>query len=82
MGKIMVTYNDIIEINHRLEDKGLRFKLHLQDACGSQAFTVEPLGNCACDGHYEDMKIAIHNYFSEKGTSIRFLENGLEFVID
>lgn len=82
MGKTIVTYNDIIEINHLLEDKGLRFKLHLHDACGSQNFSVETLGNCACEGHYEDMKIVIHNYFSEKGIAIRFLGNGLEFVIE
>lgn len=82
MGKTIVTYNDIIEINHLLEDKGLRFKLHLHDACGSQTFTIEPLGNCACEGHYEDMKLAIDSYFSEKGIAIRFLENNLEFVTE
>ncbi len=82
MNRIIVTFNDIIKINHILEEAGLRFKLHLHDTCGNQSFTVEPLSDSTFDSHYEDMKKVIINYFSEKGIAIQFLENGLEFVVD
>lgn len=81
MGRSIVTYNDIIEINRILDETGLSFKLHLHDACGSQSFTVEPLSECTFDNHYEDMKKVIIYYFREKGIAIQFLENGLEFVV-
>lgn len=55
MSRIIVTFNEVIELNHRLEEKGLSFKLHLRDACGSQSFTMEPLSECSCEGKYEDM---------------------------
>ncbi len=81
MAKTIITYNEVIEINHLLEEKNLQFKLHLHDACGSQSFTVEVLSNCACEGRYEEMKQTIGGYFEKKGIAIRFLENDLEFVL-
>ena len=81
MSKIIVTYNEVININHLLQEQGLQFKLHLHDACGSQSFTVEPLANCSCEGRYGEMNEVITNYFMEKGIQIRFLDNQLEFYI-
>ena len=49
----IITFNEIIEVNGILEQKHLNFKLHLRDACGAQALWIEPLGNCACEGHYD-----------------------------
>lgn len=74
----IVTFQNILEINHILEDKGLEYKLHLHDACGSQNVTVEPLGNSVSDDHYADMKDVVMNYFKEKDVVIQFLENGHE----
>ena len=42
-----ITFNEIIEVNGLLEEKGLNFKVHLRDACGKQSCWIEPLGNCA-----------------------------------
>jgi hypothetical protein len=81
MGKIIVIYNDIIEINHVLEERGLYFKLHMRDACGSQSFWVEPLSDYSCEGRYEEMQSVITEYFAGKNISIRFLENKLDFVV-
>lgn len=81
MAKVIVTYNEVIELNHVLEEKGLLFKLHLHDACGSQSFTIEPLSDCSCEGRYEDMEREVTKYFESKGITIRFLDNHLEFVI-
>ncbi len=82
MAGTIITYNEVIEINHLLEEKNLRFKLHLHDACGSQSFTVEELSSFACEGRYEEMKQEIIQYFRNKGISVSFLDNELEFVIN
>ena len=50
-----ITFNEMIEVNGLLEEKGLNFKVHLRDACGKQSCWIEPLGNCACEGRYEEM---------------------------
>ncbi|HHV09196.1 MAG TPA: hypothetical protein GXX75_02805 [Clostridiales bacterium] len=81
MGKIILTYNDVYEINQRLDKKALGFKLHLHDTCSSQSFTIEPLRGSAGDGGYEEMKNVITGYFEEKAIKINFLENNLEFYI-
>ena len=44
-----ITFNEMIEVNGLLEEKGLNFKVHLRDACGKQSCWIEPLGNCACE---------------------------------
>lgn len=81
MSKTIITYNEVIEINNLLREQGLSFKLHLHDACGSQSFTMEPLDSSNSEGHEEQMKTVIKNYFSEKGLQINFLESNLEFII-
>ena len=30
-----VSFNDVIELNGILKDKGLNFRIHLRDTCGS-----------------------------------------------
>lgn len=79
--KKIITFNEVIELNHRLENRKLNFKVHLHDVCGSQSFSVEPLGNCACEGHYEEMQEEIKRYFEEQGIQIHFLENNLDFIV-
>ena len=36
-----ITFNEIIEVNGLLEEKGLNFKVHLRDACGKQSCWIE-----------------------------------------
>lgn len=81
MARIIIIYNDIIDINHLLEERGLRFHLHMRDACGSQSFWVEVMNSGACEGRYEEMQSVIADYFTAKSISVRFLEDGLNFVI-
>ena len=68
-----ITFNEIIEVNGLLEEKGLNFKVHLRDACG------KPLGNCACEGRYEEMYQVVEEYFRRKGQKITFDETKLNF---
>ncbi len=81
MGKIIITYNDVHEINQKLKEKELKFKLHLHDVCGSQSFTIELIGSNMNKNHNEEMKKVIQGYFEAKHVKVEFLENSLEFFI-
>lgn len=72
----IITFNEIIEVNGILEQKHLNFKLHLRDACGAQALWIEPLGNCACEGHYDEMHQMIEQYFLDKGLNVKYWDDG------
>lgn len=76
-----VSFNDVIELNGKLQDRGLNFKVHLRDTCGRQSFWIEPLGNCACEGHYDEMYEELENYFSEKGFHVQYDEEKMNFVV-
>ena len=45
-----VSFNDVIELNGILKDKGLNFRIHLRDTCGRQSFWIEPLGPISATG--------------------------------
>ena len=74
-----IRFNEIIEVNGLLEEKGLNFKVHLRDACGKQSCWIEPLGNCACEGRYEEMYQVVDEYFRSKRQKIEFDETKLNF---
>ena len=76
-----ITFNEIIEVNGLLEENGLNFKVYLRDACGKQSCWIEPLGNCACEGRYEEMYQVVEEYFRSKGQKIEFDETKLNFFV-
>lgn len=80
MARIVIIYNDIVELNHMLEERGLRFKLHMRDTCGSQSFWIEPTNSIIGEDRLEEMQSVITEYFSHKGVQIQFLDSNLEFV--
>lgn len=77
----IISFNEIIELNHRLEDIGLHFRIHLRDACGRQSMWIEPMGNCACEGKYEDLYIELNRYFEENRCKIAYSEDKMTFWI-
>lgn len=76
-----VSFNEIIELNGKLEEKGLHFRIHLRDTCGRQSFWIEPLGNCACEGRYEEMYQTMEEYFSGKGFRVEYDREKMNFVV-
>ena len=76
-----VSFNDVIELNGILKDKGLNFRIHLRDTCGSQSFWIEPLGNCACEGRYDEMYQVVEEYLEGKGFSVRYDDQKMNFVV-
>lgn len=77
----IISFNEIIELNHRLDEKGLAFKVHLRDACGRQSMWIEPLGNCACEGKYEDLYTELDRYFEENRFKVEYSEDKMTFWI-
>ena len=76
-----ISFNDIIELNGLLKDQGLHFRIHLRDACGKQSCWIEPLGNRACEGHFDEMDQVLENFFAGKRASIEYDESKLNFWI-
>ena len=76
-----VSFNDVIELNGILKDKGLNFRIHLRDPCGRQSFWIEPLGNCACEGRYDEMYQVVEEYLKAKGFSVQYDDQKMNFVV-
>lgn len=81
MRKVIISFNEVIELNHILEDKGLRFKVHLHDACGAQSFTVESLEDGSAEGNVDEVKTEITSYFENKRIQIKFSQINLDFIV-
>lgn len=81
MAKVILSFNDVIELNHCLEERGLHFKVHIHDACGNQSFSVEPLDNIDNKDSINEMMHVVSEYFQQKNIRICFLENHWNFVV-
>ena len=77
-----ISFNEIIDCNAMLQKNGLNFKVHLRDACGKQSCWIEPLGECTCEGHFEEMYQAVEAYFASIGFQIEYDENRLNFWLN
>lgn len=73
----IIAFQEIIELNHILEEKGLSFRIHLRDSCGGQSINIEPLSNCGTEGKNDEMHEVIKEYFSKKRINVQFDESGL-----
>jgi hypothetical protein len=85
----IITYKEIIDLNHKLEEQQLHFRVHLKDMCGKQSLWLEYI---KVDEANEDEAIEdesnekeetialIEQFFAGKGT-VRFTQNSLEFVL-
>ncbi len=88
MSKI-VNFYDLIHLNKRLEQQGLRSKVHLRDACGKQSLWIElpssekPDEREKIDGQeLEKTKEQIEAFFAIKGMTVEFdLTGGKNFWI-
>lgn len=77
-----ISFNEIIGCNALLKEKGLHFKVHLQDSCGKQMCRIEPLGNCACEGKEDKMCATVEEYFKELGIRLEFGEDKMRFWVE
>ena len=86
---IIVNFFDLIHLNERLAQQGLRSKVHLRDACGKQSLWIElpssekPDEREKIDGQeLEKTKEQIEAFFAIKGMTVEFdLTGGKNFWI-
>ena len=53
----------IIELNNLLKERGLEYKIHLSDACGSQSMWIESLDPDASVGMDRELHKVITSFF-------------------
>jgi len=85
----IVNFFDLIHLNERLAQQGLRSKVHLRDACGKQSLWIElpssekPDEREKIDGQeLEKTKKQVEAFFAIKGMIVEFdLTGGKNFWI-
>ena len=85
----IVNFFDLIHLNKRLEQQGLRSKVHLRDACGKQSLWIELPSvektneREKIDGQeLEKTKKQVEAFFAIKGMTVEFdLTGGKNFWI-
>ena len=88
MSKI-VNFFDLIHLNKRLEQQGLRSKVHLRDACGKQSLWIELPSSEKPDERekiggqeLQKTKEQVESFFAIKGMTVEFdLTGGKNFWI-
>lgn len=79
----VVNFFDLIHLNERLAQQGLRSKVHLRDACGKQSLWIELSSGEKINGQeLEKTKEQIVAFFAIKGMTVEFdLTGGKNFWI-
>ena len=79
----IVNFFDLIHLNERLAQQGLRSKVHLRDACGKQSLWIELPSSEKINGQeLEKTKEQIVAFFAIKGMTVEFdLTGGKNFWI-
>jgi len=77
----IVSFNQIIELNHLLQKKDLQFKVHIRDACGAQSFYIEKLEDSNRLEMDEDLFNTIDDYFKNERMIVVYLEDKYRFKI-
>ena len=77
----IVSFNQIIDLNHLLQKKDLQFKVHIRDACGTQSFYIEQIGNSGSIGLNEEIYDTIEKYFKSSDMTVVYHNNKHQFTI-
>ena len=77
----IVSFNQIIELNHLLQKKDLQFKVHIRDACGAQSFYIEQLEDSNRVETDEDLFNTIDDYFKNEKMIVVYLDDKYRFKI-
>ena len=77
----IVSFNQIIELNHLLQEKNLQFKVHIRDACGAQSFYIEQLGENNSIQIKEELYKIIDDYFKNNKMTVIYYENKHDFTV-
>lgn len=74
----IIGMNQVIELNQKITEKELLFKLHMRDACGQQSFKLEPLGETTKEALNKVHEI-IEDFMEKEKITIEYSKDGLNF---
>jgi len=77
----IVGISDIVELNQRISEAGMNYKIHLQDSCGSQTMRVERLNTDENNGREETLRSVLRDFFDARGMKIKFYEGNEYFSV-
>lgn len=76
----VIGINDVIDVNRLLADKGMPYKIHLRDACGKQSCWIEEASE-EDSGARDRMRDLLIGFFSKRGITLEFDEEGMAFWV-
>lgn len=69
---MIITWDNISEINRRIEEHDLAYKVHLSEACGGQSMWIESMHKDNRFDNLDDLSGLIQDYFSEIHADVAF----------
>ena len=73
----ILSFQEILELNHILEENEILYRLHLKDRCGGQLIQIEKLYDCNTNDSYSKLQEVVKNYFIKMRLNVQFDEEGL-----
>jgi hypothetical protein len=69
---MIITWDNISEVNRRIKERDLAYKVHLSDACGGQSMWIESMDKANHFDNLDDLNDLIKAYFSEIHAEVEF----------
>ena len=69
---MIITWDNISEVNRRIKERDLADKVPLSDACGGQSMWIESMDKANHFDNLDDLNDLIKNYFSEIHADVEF----------
>ncbi|WP_077610490.1 RDAC family protein [Clostridium sp. Marseille-P2415] len=75
----IVSITEILECNKFLNDRGLKFRIHLRDACGKQSCWIESCDAENNEEQYEKLYEALEEFFNRLRLKLEYGEDKTDF---
>lgn len=75
----IVSITEILECNKLLKDRGLKFRIHLRDACGKQSCRIESCDDKNNAEQYEKLYEALEEFFNRLRFKLEYGEDKTDF---
>ncbi|MBK5244496.1 MAG: hypothetical protein JJE18_05655 [Eubacteriaceae bacterium] len=69
---MILTWNDIIDLNKKVKENNFDYKVHLSDACGGQSMWIEALSGKSKPEEIESLSLLIQDYFTGINAEVVF----------
>lgn len=69
---MIISWDNISEVNRRIKAQDLAYKVHLSDACGGQSMWIESMDKANRFDNLDELNDLIKAYFSEIHADVEF----------